>query len=61
MYSENMNSRDYSDLIDMIVNSLANRGFVKNADNPAEIMITQEGINMCYRRIELVGMPMIFR
>ena len=48
-YSENKNSRDYSDLIDMIVNSLSNRGFVKHADNPDEIMITQEGINMCYR------------
>jgi hypothetical protein len=48
-YSENKNSKDYSDLIDMIVNSLANRGFVKHADNPDEIMITQEGINMCYR------------
>jgi hypothetical protein len=48
-YSENKNSRDYSDLIDMIVNSLANRGFVKHSDNPDEIMITQEGIDMCYR------------
>ena len=48
-YSENKNSRDYSDLIDMIVNSLANRGFVKHSDNPDEIMITQEGINMCHR------------
>jgi hypothetical protein len=48
-YSENKNSRDYLDLIDMIVNSLANKGFVKHADNPGEIMITQEGINMCYR------------
>jgi predicted transcriptional regulator len=33
----------------MIVNSLVSRGFVKHADNPDEIMITQEGINMCYR------------
>jgi hypothetical protein len=48
-YSENKNSKDYSDLIDMIVNSLANRGFVKHADNPDVIMITQEDINMCYR------------
>ena len=44
-----MNSRDYSDLIDMIVNSLANTGFVKHADNPDETMIMQEGNNMCYR------------
>jgi hypothetical protein len=48
-YSENKDSKDYSDLIDMIVNSLVSRGFVKHADNPAEIMITQEGIDMCYR------------
>ena len=48
-YSENKNSKDYSDLIYMIVNSLAKRGFVKHADNPDDIMITQEGINMCYR------------
>ena len=48
-YSENKNSKDYSDLIDMIVNSLVSRGFVKHSNNPAEIMITQEGINMCYR------------
>ena len=48
-YSENKNSKDYSDLIDMIVNSLVSRGFVKLADNPDEIMITQEGINKCYR------------
>ena len=48
-YSENMNSRDYSNLIDMIVNSLVSRGFVKHADNPDEIMITQGGINMCYK------------
>ena len=48
-YSENNDSKGYSDLIDMIVNSLVSRGFVKHADNPAEIMITQEGIDMCYR------------
>ena len=48
-YSENKNSKDYSDLIDMIVKSLVSRGFVKLADNPDEIMITQEGINKCYR------------
>jgi hypothetical protein len=34
-YSENKNSKDYSDLIDMIVNSLVSRGFVKHANNPA--------------------------
>jgi hypothetical protein len=48
-YLENKDSKDYSDLIDLIVNSLVSRGFVKHADNPAEIMITQEGISMCYR------------
>ena len=48
-YLENKDSKDYSDLIDMIVNSLVSRGFVKYSDNPAEMMITQEGINMCYR------------
>jgi hypothetical protein len=48
-YLENKDSKDYSDLIDMIVNSLVSRGFVKYADNPAEIMITQQGIDMCYR------------
>jgi len=48
-YLVNKDSKDYSDLIDMIVNSLVSRGFVKHSNNPAEIMITQEGINMCYR------------
>jgi hypothetical protein len=48
-YLENKDSRDYSDLIDMIVNSLVSRGFVIHANNPAEIMITQEGIGMCNR------------
>ena len=48
-YLVNKDSKDYSDLIDMIGNSLVNRGFVKHSDNPAEIMITQEGIKMCYR------------
>jgi hypothetical protein len=48
-YLENKDSKDYSNLIDMIVNSLVSRGFVKHSDNPAEIMITQEGINICYR------------
>jgi hypothetical protein len=48
-YLENKDSKDYSDLIDMIVNSLVSRGFVKPANNPAEILVTQEGINMCNR------------
>ncbi len=48
-YLENKDSKDYSDLIEMIVNSLVSRGFVKHANNPAEILVTQEGINMCYR------------
>jgi hypothetical protein len=48
-YLGKKDSKDYSDLIDMIVKSLVSRGFVKHADNPAEIMITQEGINKCYR------------
>jgi hypothetical protein len=48
-YLGKKDSKDYLDLIDMIVNSLVSRGFVKHADNPAEIMITQEGIDMCYR------------
>jgi hypothetical protein len=48
-YLENNDSRDYLDLIDMIVHSLVSRGFVKHTDNPDEIMITQEGIDMCYR------------
>src|SRR5215210_9416407 len=48
-YLENKDSKDYSNLTDMIVNSLVSRGFVKYADNPAEIMITQQGIDMCYR------------
>jgi hypothetical protein len=48
-YLGKKDSKDYSDLIDLIVNSLVSRGFVKHADNPAEIMITQEGIDMCYR------------
>ena len=48
-YLGKKDSKDYSDLIDMIVNSLVSRSFVKHSDNPAEIMITQEGINMCYR------------
>ena len=39
-YLENKDSKDYSDLIEMIVNSLVSRGFVTYADNPAEIMIT---------------------
>jgi hypothetical protein len=33
----------------MIINSLVSRGFVKHANNPVEILVTQEGINMCYR------------
>jgi hypothetical protein len=40
-------SKVYSDLIGMVVDSLVDRGFVRRAVNPAEIMITQEGINMC--------------
>jgi hypothetical protein len=40
-------SKIYSDLIDMIVDFLVDKGFVRRAVNPAEIMITQEGINMC--------------
>jgi hypothetical protein len=48
-YLGKKDSKDYSDLIDLIVNSLVSRGFVKHADNLAEIMITQEGIDMCYR------------
>jgi hypothetical protein len=48
-YLGKKDSKDYSNLIDLIVNSLVSRGFVKHADNPAEIMITQEGIDMCYR------------
>jgi hypothetical protein len=48
-YLGKKDSKDYSDLIDVIVNSLVSRGFVKHADNLAEIMITQEGIDMCYR------------
>ena len=48
-YSENKNSKYNSDLIDLIVNSLVSRGFVKHADNPVEIMISQQGIDMCYR------------
>jgi hypothetical protein len=48
-YLENKDSKDYSDLIETIVNSLVSRSFVKYADNPAEIMITQEGIDMRYR------------
>jgi hypothetical protein len=48
-YLGKKDSKDYSNLIDLIVNSLVSRGFVKHADNPAEIMITQEGISMCYR------------
>jgi hypothetical protein len=40
-------SKVYSDLIDMVVDSLVDKGFVRRAVNPAEIMITQEGINMC--------------
>ncbi|HKG89511.1 MAG TPA: hypothetical protein VKA95_14400 [Nitrososphaeraceae archaeon] len=31
----------------MVVDSLVDKGFVRRAVNPAEIMITQEGINMC--------------
>ena len=32
----------------LITNSLVSRGFVTHADNPDEIMITQEDINKCY-------------
>ena len=46
---ENKNSKYNSDLIDLIVNSLVSRGFVKHADNPVEIMISQQGIDMYYR------------
>src|SRR5215204_3969663 len=40
-------SRDYSNLIDMVVDSLVDKGFVRRAVNPAEITITQEGVDMC--------------
>jgi hypothetical protein len=40
-------SRDYSNLIDMVVDSLVDKGFVRRAVNPAEITITQEGVYMC--------------
>ena len=39
--------KDYSDLIDMVVDSLVDRGFVRRAVNPSEIMITQKGVDMC--------------
>ena len=46
-YVRKRGSRDYSNLIDMVVDSLVDRGFVRRAVNPAEIMITQEGVDMC--------------
>ena len=51
-YVRKRGSRDYSNLIDMVVDSLVDKGFVRCAVNPAEIMITQEGINMCNRKGE---------
>ena len=39
-------SKDYSNLIDMIVDSLVDRGFVRRTINPAEIMITQKGVDI---------------
>jgi predicted transcriptional regulator len=42
-------SNAYSDLIDPVVKFLVNKGFVKRAVNTAEIMITEEGVNMCNR------------
>lgn len=39
----------YSALINPVENYLVNRNFVTRAVNPAEIMITQEGIDMCNR------------
>jgi len=46
-YIAKKGSRDYSNLIDMVVDSLVDKGFVKRAVNPAEITITQEGVDMC--------------
>lgn len=40
-------SKDYSNLIDMVVDSLVDRGFVRRTINPAEIMITQKGVDIC--------------
>jgi hypothetical protein len=42
-------SQPYSDLIDPVVNHLINKGFVTRAVNQAEILITQQGIDMCNR------------
>jgi hypothetical protein len=46
-YLRKKGSKEYSDLIDPVVNLLVNRGFVKRAVNPAEIIITEEGVTMC--------------
>ena len=40
-------SNEYSALINPVVRNLVNRKFIKLAVNPAEIMIRQEGIDMC--------------
>jgi hypothetical protein len=31
----------------MVVDSLVDKGFIRRAVNPVEIMITEEGITMC--------------
>jgi hypothetical protein len=46
-YLRKKGSKEYSDLIDPVVNLLVNRGFEKRAVNPAEIIITEEGVTMC--------------
>ena len=48
-YLELKGSDEYSALINPVVNYLVGRNFIKLAVNPAEIMITQEGIDMCNR------------
>jgi hypothetical protein len=40
-------SDEYTGLIKPVIGLLVKRNFIKLAVNPAEIMITQEGIDMC--------------
>jgi len=46
-YLQLRGSNEHSALINPVVNYLVNKNFITRAVNPAEIMITQDGIDMC--------------
>jgi hypothetical protein len=46
-YVEKKGSDVYWRLVENVVNSLVSQNFIKRAQNKAEVMIRQEGIDMC--------------